>query len=108
MMKWRDRNPQPGGAGGAPALTLGPSDLPALFEAADRASVTSRGLFFGIVKAQVALLMIGVLSGTVAAATEVEQIAIVGVAAFIAVAALRVYARLRGRVPPMPYMEGEG
>jgi hypothetical protein len=68
--------------------------MPALFEAADKASITSRAVYFGIVKAQVALLLTGVLSGTVATATGVEQVAIVGVVAFISVAALRVYARL--------------
>jgi hypothetical protein len=51
-------------------------------------------VFFGIVKAQVALLLTGVLSGTIATATDIEQVAIVGVGAFIAVAALRVYSRL--------------
>jgi hypothetical protein len=90
----KDRNTRPQNAPGSPAQTLRVSDLPALFEAADRASVTSRALFFGIVRAQVALLLVGVLAGTVAASTDVEQIAIVGVAAFIGVAALRVYARL--------------
>ena len=68
--------------------------MPALFDAADRASINSRTMFFGIVRAQVVLLLTGVISGTVATATETEQIAIVGVVAFIAVAALRVYSRL--------------
>jgi len=78
----------------AAELTLRPSDMPALFDAADKASVSSRAIFFGIVRAQVALLLTGVLSGTIATATDVEQVAIVGVAAFIGVAALRVYSRL--------------
>jgi disulfide bond formation protein DsbB len=90
----RHRNRRPDDAFGSPTVTLRDSDLPALFEAADRASVTSRAVYFGIVKAQVALLMVGVLAGTVAASSEFEQVAIVGVAAFIGVAALRVYARL--------------
>lgn len=80
--------------GAAAGLTLKRSDMPALFDAADKASVSSRAVFFGIVKAQVVLLLTGVLSGTIATATDVEQVAIVGVAAFIAVAALRVYSRL--------------
>ena len=93
-MKWRDRRGRAGDTDRAPVFTLRQSDLPALFEAADRASVTSRGLFFSIVKGQIALLLVGVVSGTVAASTDVDQVAIVGVAAFIGVAALRVYARI--------------
>ena len=93
-MSWRNRAEQPEKTSGALGVTLHEDDLPALFEAADRASVSSRTAFFGIVKAQVALLLVGVLAGTFAASTDVEQIAIVGVGAFIGVAALRVYARL--------------
>jgi len=80
--------------GAAGDLTLRPSDMPALFDAADKASINSRAIFFGILRAQVVLLLTGVLSGTIASATDIEQVAIVGVAAFIGVAALRVYSRL--------------
>ncbi len=75
-------------------MVLEHSDLPALFQAADKESISSRTMFFGVIKAQVVLLLIGVTSGTAAAATGVDQIAIVGVGAFLAVAALRVYSRL--------------
>lgn len=72
---------------------LARDDLPALFDAADRRAIEAQRRFLRVVGLQIGALLLGVSSGTLAGALEIDPLALVAVASFTGVAVLRVHQR---------------
>lgn len=76
-----------------PPNTLIAADLPPLFHLADARAVAARRHYISAMVVQISLLLLGVIAATVAASTGVRQLSLIGIGAFLLVAALRLYIR---------------
>ncbi len=75
----------------SPATVLRYEDLPALYATADGTAILAQRRFLRSIKGQIFALLIGAISSSVAAAVDIDSIALVSAAAFTAAAALRVH-----------------
>ena len=79
----------------APHPGFGDDDLPALFGAADAAAVAGQRTFLDQTRFQLGMLLLGALAGVAVQVFDIQELAYVGVAAYIVLVITRVSLKLR-------------